>query len=135
VPGGDFEHSPERRSHLDRSVHWHRASADSLPVATDSFDRVICFSVWPHLGDEHETARELLRVLKPGGKMHIWHLISRMAVHDIHAAASHVVAGDVLKPADDVSRILAEVGFRLWHSEDTETRCLITASKREMPDE
>jgi len=59
----------------DARVTWHVGTAESLPVASASVDRIICFSVWPHLVDHQATLAEFARVLRPGGFLHIWHLI------------------------------------------------------------
>ena len=38
-----------------------------LPFADDTFDRIICSEVMEHIPDDRAAARELARVLKPGG--------------------------------------------------------------------
>jgi SAM-dependent methyltransferase len=38
-----------------------------LPFPDDTFDRIICSEVMEHIPDDHAAARELARVLKPGG--------------------------------------------------------------------
>jgi SAM-dependent methyltransferase len=42
-----------------------------LPFADNTFEAVISQAVFEHLADPHETARELRRVLKPGGTIYI----------------------------------------------------------------
>ena len=49
---------------LDRLV---RGSAENLPFADDSFDIVTALDVVEHVDDDHAAAREIARVLKPGG--------------------------------------------------------------------
>jgi SAM-dependent methyltransferase len=51
-----------------------RADAVSLPFSSDTYDLVICFDVITHLKDERARAaalRELLRILRPGGRLMI----------------------------------------------------------------
>jgi len=45
------------------------ADITSLPFETESFDHVICSEVMEHIPDESKAARELVRVLKPGGNL------------------------------------------------------------------
>jgi SAM-dependent methyltransferase len=40
-----------------------------LPFADDTFDHIICSEVMEHIPDDHAAARELTRVLKPGGTL------------------------------------------------------------------
>jgi len=43
--------------------------AHALPFRDSSFDRVFAFNVFEHLRDPARAAREILRVLKPGGAL------------------------------------------------------------------
>lgn len=44
-----------------------QGNALQLPFADDSFDRIICSEVMEHIHDDRGAARELARVLRPGG--------------------------------------------------------------------
>jgi SAM-dependent methyltransferase len=48
-----------------------RGSATDLPCAAQSFDAVFSIAVWHLLDDPRLAARELARVLKPGGRFRI----------------------------------------------------------------
>lgn len=54
-------------------VRWHEAHADALPLTDASCDRVVCSLVLHHLSDtvKHAALRETLRILRPGGRLHI----------------------------------------------------------------
>lgn len=43
--------------------------AESLPFPSGSFERVIMVDAFHHVADQRQTARELWRVLKPGGRI------------------------------------------------------------------
>ncbi|MBI4510288.1 MAG: class I SAM-dependent methyltransferase [Deltaproteobacteria bacterium] len=46
-----------------------RGDACSLPFASESFDLVVALDVLEHLEDDHAAARELFRVMRPGGAL------------------------------------------------------------------
>jgi methionine biosynthesis protein MetW len=43
--------------------------AGQLPFSDDSFDLVVCVEVFEHLFGPHQAAREIRRVLRPGGRL------------------------------------------------------------------
>jgi SAM-dependent methyltransferase len=48
-------------------VHWLQTAGERLPFVDGAFDRVICTETLEHVDDDSVLARELARVLKPGG--------------------------------------------------------------------
>ncbi|MGE0465307.1 MAG: class I SAM-dependent methyltransferase [Steroidobacteraceae bacterium] len=58
-------------AHID--IRFDRAHSHSLPYPTGHFDRVVSSLFFHHLTweDKLRTAAELLRVLKPGGELHV----------------------------------------------------------------
>ncbi len=52
----------------DRGIPVLRADATDLPMAAASLDLVVAFDVLEHLPDDDGAAREVLRVLRPGGR-------------------------------------------------------------------
>jgi ubiquinone/menaquinone biosynthesis C-methylase UbiE len=56
-----------RRGDVRAKVHWMRSAGERLPFRDAAFDRVICTETLEHVDDDRVLARELERVLKPGG--------------------------------------------------------------------
>ncbi len=113
----------------DPRVTWHAADVHHLPIADGAADRVICYSVWPHFDDPAVCARELIRILRPGGVLHVWHLASRETINEIHANAGDAVAPDVLHPAEETAALLSEEGMVIKEVIDDDRRYLVTAIK------
>jgi demethylmenaquinone methyltransferase/2-methoxy-6-polyprenyl-1,4-benzoquinol methylase len=111
----------------DPRVTWHLCDAVSLPFEDASRDRILCYSVWPHFDDPAAVARELRRVLRPGGSLHVWHLISRDKVNQIHAGAGPAVHEDVLPPATETAELLARLGFHIRTISEAADHYLVTA--------
>lgn len=116
-----------RRKVQDGRVEWHVADVRRLPLPDSSCDRAICFSVWPHIDNWEAAVRELARVIKAGGFLHIWHLVPRGKVNEIHASAGGPIGRDVLPPAPVTADIVCRQGFRIEAISDDETRYLVSA--------
>ena len=50
-------------------IDWQHGNADQLPFADNSFDRVVCQYGLMFFPDPVKSLREMLRVLKPGGRL------------------------------------------------------------------
>jgi ubiquinone/menaquinone biosynthesis C-methylase UbiE len=118
-----------RRKVRDARASWHVAGAERLPLADGRADRVLCFSVWPHVAERHAVAVELRRVLRPGGVLHIWHLSSREQINGIHAGVGGVIGADLLPPAGETAGLLAGHGFAVQAVVDDAESYLVTAVK------
>jgi len=120
-----------RRKIEDPRVSWLTTDAGHLPIADAECDRVFCCAVWPHFDDREGVATELARVLRPGGSLHVWHLIAREKVNEIHAGASEAVSADVLPPANETATLLTAARFRVVTATESNGRYLVTAVKPE----
>jgi len=120
-----------RRKVCDARVDWRTEEVLHLSLEDGAVDRVICYSVWPHFEDPAAAIRELRRVLRVGGRLHIWHLIGREQVNAVHATAGEAVRGDVLPPAEETARLLIGFGFAVTATVDSPEQYLVTAVKHE----
>ena len=118
-----------RRKVADARVRWHLVDAEHLPLADETCDRAICYSVWPHFEDPGAIAHELGRVLRPGGRIHVWHLISRERVNQIHADAGEAVCRDHLPPVQELAGFFVAQGFELIKAVETQDSYLLTAAR------
>ena len=113
----------------DSRVCWICDAVEHLDGLESVFDRIICYSVWPHLTNSQYAAELFFKLLKPGGKLHIWHLISRDMVNKIHSNASEAVSNHLLVPAEETSSLLESIGFVTEEIQDDETGYLVNAHK------
>jgi SAM-dependent methyltransferase len=63
-----IEHTSRRFAQLGLTSRLHTADAENLPFADASFDIVYSWGVIHHSPDTPRAAREILRVLRPGGR-------------------------------------------------------------------
>jgi demethylmenaquinone methyltransferase/2-methoxy-6-polyprenyl-1,4-benzoquinol methylase len=115
----------------DPRVTWFHADAVHLPHASGSTDRVLCYSVWPHFTDPLAVLRELWRVVKPGGKLHILHTEPRERINSIHRGVGGALAEDVLPPASVLADHCTSSGWNLLTMRDDDGEYVVTAKKPE----
>lgn len=116
-----------RRKLSDERVTWLLACVEALPVASAACDRAICLSVWPHVEDPAAAAAELARVVRPGGWVHVWHVLGRHEVNNIHAGAAGPIREDVLLPAAHTAALFERCGFHVTAAIDVPGRYLVSA--------
>jgi ubiquinone/menaquinone biosynthesis C-methylase UbiE len=118
-----------KAKHQDDRVSFLVADAGKIPVPDASMDRVLCFSAWPHFPDPDAVIKELLRLLKPGGRLHVWHVDSREKINDIHKHAHAAVHHDILESADQLCGRMCRMGLVIEEQRDDQDTYLITARK------
>lgn len=120
-----------REKHPDAPIAWVECDATVAPLRSGTFDRVFCYSSWPHFPDSAALARELWRILRDGGRLHIWHSIPREAVNQIHRTSAPAVAADHLPPAGLVAELLRRTGFAIDECRDDEAGFLLSGVKEQ----
>jgi ubiquinone/menaquinone biosynthesis C-methylase UbiE len=65
----DFSLPMLKRAKTKTSIHPVRANVEGLPFPDDIFDRVIVVDAFHHFGHQKRTMKELVRVLKRGGRI------------------------------------------------------------------
>jgi len=91
-----------RRVLPDSGALWICDDLCSLSYAGDVFDKVLCFSVFPHIQDPSRALKEIYRVLKPGGKLLILHTSDSAGLNAFHASLESVVRSDRLPAPDEM---------------------------------
>ncbi|MBN1880357.1 class I SAM-dependent methyltransferase [bacterium] len=109
IVGVDFCNLPltEGKKHSD-DIHFIQAEAGHLPFPDNSFDRVICYSLFHYLPSTNSAisvSKELYRVLTVGGSLFIGDLFSR--------DHRHLIPANEVAHWDDESRPFMH-RFRNW---------------------
>ncbi len=89
------------------------ADVSFMPWAAKSFDKVICFSTFPHFRAPQTALREIHRVLRPGGMLLIWHTCGSAQLNEFHARLSGIVASDHLPSSTSLAELLITNGFEV----------------------
>jgi ubiquinone/menaquinone biosynthesis C-methylase UbiE len=87
------------------------ATVESLPFQCERFDRIICFSAFPHFPNKAKALFEMVRVLKNGGGLSIAHLRSVEELNEFHQHLGGPVAHDLLPHPERVRSLMMESGL------------------------
>jgi ubiquinone/menaquinone biosynthesis C-methylase UbiE len=77
----------------------------------EHFDVVVCFGVFPHLGNKGKALQNINHILKTGGKLVIAHALSSEELKIHHKKASKHVAHDMMPEKEELKRLLEQKGF------------------------
>lgn len=82
-----------------------------VDLPKESFDYIICYSVFPHFEDKLTMIKTINRLLKTGGKFIICHSQSRDAINNLHKNVSEVVAEDNLPNMEKIKSYFQQIGI------------------------
>ena len=104
------------------------ADIENSTLADNSFDAVVCYSVFPHFNDKVKAFKEIYRLLKKGGKLYICHTSSRQAINEVHQSIPEV-CNHLFPENEDTRRMLSDVGFEDIIINDGKDDYLVIARK------
>jgi len=96
---------------FDREPAFFNAGVGAIPFKARSFDRVTCFSAFPHFPDKAGALAEMARVLKKGGALFIAHLHSIEEIAQLHQGVGGSVRSDRLPGRETLARLMSEAGL------------------------
>ncbi len=107
-----------------------QGDVEAMPFKGETFDRVVCFSAFPHFEQKERALREMARVLKRGGLLTIAHLGSHEEIYLRHRHAGGPVARDHLPPPQATGELLSRAGLRPLRLLSEPGRYLAQGAKR-----
>jgi ubiquinone/menaquinone biosynthesis C-methylase UbiE len=117
-----------RAKGFNGNIRYLCADIENSRLADNSFDAVVCYSVFPHFEDKPKVLREINRLLREDGKLFICHTSSRQAINDVHRSIPEV-RGHLFPENRETRRMLAEAGFTDITINDREEDYLVSARK------
>jgi ubiquinone/menaquinone biosynthesis C-methylase UbiE len=87
------------------------AGIGAIPIRSDRFDRVTCFSAFPHFPDKSRALLEMVRVLKSGGKLFIAHLHSVEEINQLHQGIGGPIVHDLLPHTERIRNLMRDSGL------------------------
>jgi ubiquinone/menaquinone biosynthesis C-methylase UbiE len=87
------------------------AGVAAIPFRQGSFDKVTCFSAFPHFPDKKKALAEMVRVLKKDGSLFIAHLHSIEEIAKLHRDVGGSVHHDHLPDSGMMTMLMNEAGL------------------------
>jgi ubiquinone/menaquinone biosynthesis C-methylase UbiE len=100
-----------------------------LPFINSIFDRAVLFAVFPHITNKFKALRTLHAILKPGGKIDIFHASSREKINDFHRTHGGPIGNDLIPDTPEMRDLLARSGFKEIKIMDLPDHYLASAMK------
>jgi demethylmenaquinone methyltransferase/2-methoxy-6-polyprenyl-1,4-benzoquinol methylase len=79
------------------------------PFPPESYNVIVCYSVFPHFDDKAQIIRHLAGALKKGGLLAVLHSSSKEKINGVHVHAHRDVMMDSLPPADAVAGLMRKL--------------------------
>ena len=99
------------RKKFGSAADYFTAPACSIPAGDGVFDRIICYSAFPHFPDKKRALAEFSRVLRSAGWLHIIHSSSRNSINALHRGIGGAVRSDRIPPDVKMRELLGSAGF------------------------
>jgi ubiquinone/menaquinone biosynthesis C-methylase UbiE len=92
-------------------INYVCADIENNRIADNSFNNVVCYSVFPHFNDKLKALKEIYRLLKPNGRLFICHTSSRHHINQVHLGMKEI-SDHIFPENKDMRRMLKEAGFK-----------------------
>ncbi len=106
-----------------------QADVNDIPLAESIFDKVICFSVFPHFPDKEKALSDIFRTLKNKGRILIAHSESREKINSIHRKIGGIVGNDRIPEKRYMIELLEGAGFTSVNVTNNDERYLASGIK------
>jgi demethylmenaquinone methyltransferase/2-methoxy-6-polyprenyl-1,4-benzoquinol methylase len=120
----------------DAPVTFIVGDALTYPFAEKSFDKIICYSVFPHFDNKKETLRNLARALKGDGILAVIHSMSKHKINGVHIHTNNpALQDDFLVSAETLCAALRDLKLEPEIMIDNSEMYMAAARKRWHPGE
>ncbi|WP_374118890.1 class I SAM-dependent methyltransferase [Streptomyces odontomachi] len=103
------------------------ADVARLPLRSEVLDAVFAAGLISHLPRPEDNLRELARVVRPGGRLALFHPVGRAA---LAARQGRQITPDDLRAKQHLRPLLARSGWRMTSYVDTDARFLALATRQ-----
>jgi len=116
-----------------KQPYWLCDDVMALSIKENTFDKVICFSAFPHFVNPISAIKEIHRILQPGGSLLILHTCSSNELNEFHASLDGVVSADTLPTTSDLASLLQQFHFIIEEMTENDNLYWIQSQKAHKP--
>jgi len=114
----------------EKQVRPVQAHAERLPFADEIFDRVLVVDALHHFRDQHEAIKDLLRVLKPGGRLVIEEPdLNHLGVKLVALAEKMLLMRSHFYPPQKIREMISVCGYAAKIENDDRYTAWVVAEK------
>jgi len=130
----DFSLPMLRQGQAKGGMELTQARAEALPFRDSAFDRVLVVDALHHFFDQQAAIRELIRVLKPGGRIVIEEPDRRQWIIKVLAVAERMaLMRSRIHPMTDIVDMVAGAGLAVQIEQGNRFTSWIIADKQPLP--
>ncbi|MFH1283454.1 MAG: class I SAM-dependent methyltransferase [bacterium] len=96
---------------LQGQIHFLLADVNKIPIKKCLFDRIICFSAFPHFHNKISIIRNCLSIQKPGGLFFIAHITNSEKLNKMHKISHSTVKNDYMPSKKQFAVLLRKAGI------------------------
>lgn len=93
------------------------------------YDKIICFSCFPHFPDPMRAIKVLTHALKEGGELVIAHSSSKEEINHVHETGGAEICNDYLPPAEIMGEMYEACGLEVTMSRDNDDYYIVIGIK------
>lgn len=112
------------------NVSFIQADVTTADLGEDSFDLIVCYSVFPHFKDQPMAIGNMHRFLKSGGKILVCHSQSREDINKLHSgSSSEEINRDYLPSAAVIGEYMRRRGMKVLTEIESREMFVVMAQK------
>lgn len=93
------------------------------------FHFVLCYSSFPHFENKALAVSKMSKLIRPGGKVAIFHSSGRAKINAFHSCAARIVSHDFLPPKEKIMEMMRSSGLKPWKQLDNDDYFLVAGVK------
>jgi ubiquinone/menaquinone biosynthesis C-methylase UbiE len=103
--------SQARKKNIKANIGFINASVEALPIKDQKIDCITCMDTFAHVSAQKAALREMVRVLRKGGRLYVSHTLGKKKVALHHKKVGRVVACDTLPSDSEMKKMMKNSGL------------------------
>jgi len=95
-----------------QNVYFVNASVEALPIKDQKIDGITCLDTFAHVCAQIGAMKEMSRVLRKGGRLHVAHSLSKKEVASFHKKVGGAVEHDTLPSDSKMIKMMKHSGLQ-----------------------